>query len=53
MIHYHPEHINLKKDDGFSPLHMAALNNQVDLVALLASHVSLTSALMRVGSGLI
>ena len=44
MILYHPEHINLKKDDGFNPLLMACVNNHVDLVALLVSHVSLSDA---------
>ena len=39
MILYYPELVNLKKDDGYTPLHMAAVNNHLDLTALLASHV--------------
>lgn len=41
FIRYHPQLINLQKDDGFSPLHIAAVNDHCDLVSFIASHVSL------------
>ena len=39
IVRYYPEHVNLKKDDGYTSLHVAALNDHSDYVALLASHV--------------
>ncbi len=38
-MRFHPELINMKKDNGSSPLHVAAANNHYDVVSLLASHV--------------
>ncbi len=39
LVRFHPELINVKKDNGSSPLHVAAANNHYDVVSLLASHV--------------
>ena len=36
-----PQHINLPKDDGYTPLHLAALNDNGDVVTLLAQEVML------------
>ena len=33
--------LNLKKDDGFAPIHLAALNDHLDVVTALAEMVSL------------
>ena len=32
--------INIKKDDGYMPLHLAALNDHLDVVTALAEMVS-------------
>ena len=40
ILRFHPELVNLPKDDGYTPLHIAAANNFADLVSLIASHVS-------------
>ena len=40
ILRFHPELINEPKDDGYAPLHVAAVNNFADLVSLIASHVS-------------
>ena len=40
ILRFHPELINQPKDDGYTPLHIAAVNNFADLVSLIASHVS-------------
>ncbi len=34
------EHINLLKDDGYTPLHLAALNDHLDVVTAFAEVVS-------------
>ncbi len=34
------EHVNLKKDDGYTPLHLAALNDHLDVVTAFAEVVS-------------
>jgi ankyrin repeat protein len=36
------ELINLKKDDGYTPLHLAALNDHLDVVTMLVDDVSIT-----------
>ena len=41
MLMYFPEHMNLQKaDDGYSLLHMAAVNNQCGVMELLLQQVS-------------
>ena len=40
ILRFHPELVNLPKDDGYTPLHIAAANNFADLICLIASHVS-------------
>ncbi len=34
-----PHHVNLKKDDGYTALHLSALNDHLDLVTMLAELV--------------
>jgi len=41
FIRRFPQHINLKKDDGYTPLHLAALNDHLDVVTVLADLVHL------------
>ena len=36
----HPQLINIPKDDGFAALHLAAINDHLDIVVELASSVS-------------
>ena len=36
------EDINVKKDDGYMPLHLAALNNHLDVITALAEMVRLS-----------
>jgi len=36
----YPQLINVPKDDGFTALHLAAINDNLDIVVLLASTVS-------------
>ena len=38
-LHFYPEQVNTTKDDGYTPLHIAAANNYTDLVSLIASNV--------------
>ena len=40
LVKRYPQYINDCKDDGYTPLHIAAANNHADIVALLAAHVS-------------
>ena len=35
-----PQLINIPKDDGFAALHLAAINDNLDVVLVLASSVS-------------
>lgn len=35
-----PTCVNRQKDDGFTPLHLASLNNHLDLVTVIAETVS-------------
>lgn len=37
------EHVNIKKDDGFTPLHLSALNDHLDVLTALLESVSLFS----------
>ena len=39
LLKWCPQLINASKDDGFTPLHIAAIGGYADVVALLASHV--------------
>ena len=39
LIKRYPQHVNLKKDDSFNPLMVAAANGYTDIISLLASHV--------------
>lgn len=41
-LRFYPEYVNLTKDDGYTPLHLASANNYADLVSLIASNVSLS-----------
>ena len=34
-----PQHMNMKKDDGYTALHLASLNNHIDIVTALADSV--------------
>ena len=43
-----PQHINLPKDDGYSPLHLAALNDNGDVVTLLAQEVLLHVVIINI-----
>ena len=36
----YPQLINIPKDDGFAALHLAAINDHLDIVVALASSVS-------------
>ena len=36
----YPQLINVPKDDGFTALHLAAINDNLDIVVVLASSVS-------------
>ena len=40
FIRKFPEHINIKKDDGYTPLHLAALNDHLDVLTALVDDVS-------------
>ena len=40
IARYCPQHINFKKDNGSTPLHVAVANSHCDIVSLLACHVS-------------
>ena len=39
LIKWYPELINVSKKDGFTALHVAAINGYTDIVSLLALHV--------------
>ena len=39
-LRFYPEQVNVPKEDGYTPLHIAAANNDCDLVSLIASSVS-------------
>lgn len=41
FIRKNPDLINLRKDDGYTPLHLAALNDHLDVVTMLVDHVSM------------
>lgn len=44
FMNRYPEHINVRKlDDGHTPLHIAAANDHLDIVDLLASMVTMGS----------
>ena len=49
ILRFHPELVNQPKDDGYTPLHIAAANNYADLVSLIASHVSKFYLIVREG----
>ena len=34
-----PDYINIKKDDGFTPLHLAAVNDHLDVATALVDNV--------------
>ena len=40
FIHQYPSNVDIRKDDGYTPLHLAALNNHIDVVTCFAEHVS-------------
>jgi len=40
IARYCPQHINFKKDNGSTPLHVAVANSHCDIVSLLACHPS-------------
>ena len=40
FVEDYPQLINVPKDDGFTALHLAAINDNLDIVVLLASNVS-------------
>lgn len=40
FINKFPQHICIKKDDGYTPLHLAALNDHLDVVTALVEQVS-------------
>ena len=42
------EHVNIKKDDGFTPLHLSALNDHLDVLTALLESVSLSIYLVVV-----
>ena len=35
-----PQHVNMQKDDGYTPLHVAVANNHPDIAELLVQQVS-------------
>ena len=48
MIIHRPDLINFTKEDGYSPLHMAAANNRVDIADFLAQQVCAMIAVIHV-----
>jgi len=40
FVEDYPNLINVPKDDGFTALHLAAINDNLDVVTLLAASVS-------------
>lgn len=40
FIRRHPTKVDIKKDDGYTALHLAALNNHLDVVTSFAELVS-------------
>ena len=40
FIEYRPDLVNLRKDDGYTALHLSALNDHVDVVTTLVECVS-------------
>ena len=40
FIRRYPSKMDIRKDDGFTPLHLAALNSHLDVVTSFAEHVS-------------
>ena len=40
FIRKDPDLVNFRKDDGYTPLHLAALNDHLDVVTMLIDHVS-------------
>lgn len=40
FIRRYPSNVDIRKDDGYTPLHLAALNNHLDVVTSFAEHVS-------------
>lgn len=40
FIRRYPSDVDIRKDDGYTPLHLAALNNHLDVVTSFAEHVS-------------
>ena len=40
IVRHCPQHINARKDNDSTPLHVAVTNHHCDVVSLLASHVS-------------
>ena len=41
FVEDYPNLINIPKDDGFTALHLAAINDNLDVVTLLAASVSI------------
>ena len=41
LMKWYPDLINKARKDGFTALHIAAVNGHTDIVSLLASHVKL------------
>ncbi len=39
VLQYYPPYINLRRDDGFTPLHVQAGLSSTEFVAFIASHV--------------
>lgn len=39
FLRQNPNYANLKKDDGYSALHLASLNDHLDIVTTLAENV--------------
>lgn len=42
FLRQNPNYANLKKDDGYTALHLASLNDHLDIVTTLAENVSIT-----------
>ena len=40
FIQKFPQHVNIKKDDGYTPLHLSALNDHLDVLTALLESVS-------------
>ena len=45
-----PEHVNIQKDDGFTPLHLSAVNDHLDVLTALVDNVRMYIRTM-IGNG--